>query len=147
VKVWPLALLLSACAAEPPPVVVEPPPPPPPVHEAPKRVALPVPPVPPSRAVPPEALDTVPATVIPFLSPQQTLTAAARAKAQADGYVGWRLSTAENINRLQGLVQGLDAAIAQMRLNEVGGHYKPADVAVAHAALVALRTFLATKGD
>jgi hypothetical protein len=127
-------LLLSGCSfRSPSPEIVIVPPPVAVVHTAP--VAAPVPTPAPAGAS------------ISSLTAPQLLTAAEQARADAQNYVAWKLSKAENIARLTTLVQGVNLRISQMKDGRIKGRYQPTDIIAAKGAVQALRSFLIVKGD
>lgn len=83
----------------------------------------------------------------PPLSPQEIIAASEKARAHAAGYVAWKNSKTENIDRLTTLTSSLNLAIAQMQVGQARGKYAPADIAAARVALKNLRSFLSNKGD
>lgn len=113
-----------------------------------------VPPVPPlvvapavhSAAAPPSITPT-PGASIASLSPPQLLIAADQARTDAIGYVAWKLSKPENIDRLTTLTRQVNLTITAMKAGEIKGRYQPTDVIAARASVQALRSFLRTKGD
>ena len=115
-------LLLSGCAAADPP---------------------PLPPVPEQEVIIPPQKVTPKAATVAVLTPKELLTAAAQAKTDATGYVAWKKSKPENIERLTTLTVNLDNAVKKMEQ----GHYTPGDVVAARGALKDLQTFLQNKGD
>ncbi len=80
-------------------------------------------------------------------TPHDILLAADQARADAYGYVAWKQSKPENIDRLTTLMQDLNAAVARMHSASVRGKYAASDVRAARKALGALRGFLSNKGD
>ncbi len=84
---------------------------------------------------------------IAALSPPQVIIAADEARADAAGYVAWRQSRPDNIERLTSLTRDLNAAIMAMRAHRVANRYPAADVSAARAALRSLRLFLRNKDD
>jgi hypothetical protein len=133
-----VTLLLAGCASKPvPDVLILPPEPPPALPVARHLAPVPPPPLPP--------LD--PPASVARLSPSEILIAADQARADANGYVAWKRSKPENIDRLTTLTATLNIAVAQMRAGRVRGKYAPTDIIAARAALHELRSFLATKGD
>lgn len=130
-----VALLLTGCAtpahAPDAPVVVADMPPAP----VKRQVAVPVPPTPPGEIS------------VAALSPVELLGVADQARADASGYVAWKHSRAENIDRLADLTAALNTAVARMKAGRTGGKYRPADVLAARSAVRQLRMFLAQKGD
>jgi hypothetical protein len=130
-------MVLVGCAQPraPAPVPVEAPAPPP-VRRV---VPFPRPPIPPTGDA--TSQEEVPAT------PHDILVAADQARADAYGYVAWKQSKPENIDRLTTLMQDLNAAVTHMRAAEVRGKYAAPDVRAARTALGALRSFLSNKGD
>jgi PBP1b-binding outer membrane lipoprotein LpoB len=135
-----LTMVLTACAAgtAPPPAYA--PPPHVIVQHAPKQQNTPVPPIPLDSSDSPD-----PATS--KLTPKEIVVVAEQAKADAAGYVAWKDSKNENIDRLTTLTVDLNNAVATMRANEHDGTYRAADVLNARTALHELRRFLATKDD
>jgi hypothetical protein len=134
-----LMMVLSACAAG-----NVPPPAPAPhviVQRAPKQPEIPVPPT------PPDADSDSPDPATSKLTPKEIMVVADQAKADAAGYVAWKDSKNENIDRLTTLTVNLNHAVATMRTNEHNGTYRAADVLNARTALHELRRFLATKDD
>lgn len=126
-------ILMSGCTSSPPAEVIVAPPEPPPApmrHAAP----LPIPPLPPS-------------TDIARFTPAEIQAAADQARADATGYVAWKHSRPENIDRLTDLTSALNEAVARMRATKTHGRYADADVVSARSALQDLRWFLSTKGD
>lgn len=124
-----LALLLSGCAASPAPdPLILPPDPPPiavePVVRAPAKSSAPAP-----------------------LTPSEIIVAADQGRTDATGYVAWKHSKAENIDRLTTLTAALNAAVAKMRAGYANGKYVTTDVMAARSALAELRSFLSNKGD
>ena len=121
-----VGLILSGCAAasEPDEVVV-------PIPEPIKTEE------PPPPAKPPAA--TKEATTI--------IKAAEQAKIDATGYVAWKKSRPENIERLTTLTLNLNGALHRMERGKTKGHYAPGDVAAAQVALKDLQNFLQNKGD
>lgn len=137
-----LLLALGGCVCQTGPrLAAEPPAPPRPPSPA---LALPLPPPapPPLPLAPPTDPDT-----IASLTPREVVAAAAVARADAGGYVAWKESKPDNIDKLTVLTRELDAAIAQMRAHETTRRYPPADVRSARTALQALRLFLKNKDD
>lgn len=112
-----------------------------------------VPPVPPVVAVPavhsvaPPSITPAPSASISSLSPPQLLIAADQARTDAIGYVAWKLSKPENIDRLTTLTRQVNLTITAMKAGEIKGRYQPTDVIAARASVQALRSFLRTKGD
>jgi hypothetical protein len=122
-----IAVLLAGCSAAP----------------ASQDDPLPLPPDPPPAPI---AHQSPPATVA-TLTPPEIVLAAEQAHRDASGYVAWRLSKPENIDRLTTLTANMNAAVAVMKAGRVRGRYKPTDVLAARAAVRELRSFLANKGD
>lgn len=121
-------ILLSGCVSSPASDTLILPPDPPPVQV-----------VAPPRPKPPA---TQP---IANLSPPEIIAASETARAHAAGYVAWKHSKVENIDRLTTLTSSLNLAIARLQAGR--GKYTQADVSAARTALQDLRTFLANKGD
>ena len=132
-RVFVLALLLSGCGASPAPEPLILPPDPPPVQQA-------------QRAQPKAPPVAAPSTIT-TLTASEIVVAADQARVDATGYVAWKHSKAENIDRLTTLTTNLTAAVSQMQAGRVRGKYKPTDVVAARGALRELRSFLANKGD
>lgn len=111
---------------------------------------LPEPPIPPptvQHVVPPPTPTRNSAALIAKLSPPEIIIAADQARADATGYVAWKKSKAENIDRLGDLVKALSVAVAHMQAGRTHGKYAPTDIIAARGALRELREFLANKGD
>lgn len=100
-----------------------------------------------STAPPRPALEPLPPPAAAGVTAPGVLAAADHARADADGYVAWKQSRAENIDRLAILTQRMNAAIARMKAHQSRGLYRAADVAEARRTLAELRAFLVTKGD
>lgn len=75
------------------------------------------------------------------------LKEAEQAKIDATGYVAWKKSRPENIERLTTLTLNLNGALQKMQHGKVRNRYSPGDVAAAQAALKNLQNFLQNKGD
>jgi hypothetical protein len=150
------AILLASCSAAhaPPPLAVPPPElsrPPAPARRT--VAALPTPPIPPT----PSALAPVPTTqpetvglpqTVAVLSAEDIIAAADQARIDALGYIVWSKSQPDNITRMNTLTDTLTAAVKQMREHATSpGVYVATHVIEARGALIALRTFLRTKGD
>lgn len=127
-RVLAVAVLLAGCSAAPidDPLPLPPDPPPAPVV----------------RRPPPAAPPT-----IATLTPTEIVVAANQAHRDASGYVAWKKSKPENIDRLTTLTANMNAAVAAMKAGRVQGRYNPTDVMAARAAVRDLRSFLTNKDD
>lgn len=93
--------------------------------------------------------ETEPEPILSYeaLTPAQLLLAAEQARLDATGYVAWKNSKTENIDRLTALTLTLNASIIALKTTSRDGVYLEARLMEARAALRNLRDFLATKGD
>lgn len=120
-------ILLSGCMASPASETIILPPDPPPIQAAPR--------LPPKPTV----------AMAPPTDAKQIIAASEQARSDATGYVAWKHSKAENIDKLTVLTSSLNLAIARLRSER--GRYTQADVNTARSALQDLRSFLTAKGD
>lgn len=88
-----------------------------------------------------------PTPTVATLTPPEIVVAADQAHHDATGYVAWKKSKPENIDRLTTLTATMNEAVARMKAGKVNGRYQPTDVVAARGALRELRSFLSNKGD